>query len=445
MFCIAILIKPTLKLAKKITNFTEIFYRDETNWVLTSFWNSLFIAFFLLPLGINLPTPFFIISIILGIIHIFRSKKNFVFENKALLLFPIYFIILTCSLLYSTNLSGGLLIIQRSLSLLLFPIIFLFVKEDASTVKRLFDFLLYGVLLSFFINLVITLHSAFSLSLDAAKIFSIENLTTILDSLVIGWDRFTGTGFSQLINPSYVSLYILLVLSYYLKKELNSKIRIFVVITLFLYLFLLSSRAAYFIMLIMSVLLLLDIKDKSKKHTMFIIFIMGIIIFFNNPRIFDFYSRVKDFKSTKSYDAKTIEKSRLLTWDASLQLIKEAPLLGYGIGDANDILIEKYKELGYDYNYKNKYNAHNQFLQTMLQTGIVGCAVLISIFIVLGYRMNRSRNEFSVFLILLVSLLFESMLVRFNGIVFFSIITPLLLKERSILSGRIIRNISIEK
>ena len=401
-----------------------MFYKQEDNLILTIFWNSLYIAFLLLPLGINLPTPFFIISIILGLVNFIKSNKKFVFENQVVLLFPVYFIIMSGSLFYTDNISYGLNLLQRSLSLLLFPIIFLFVKEDASTVRKLFDFLLLGLIISFFVNFSITIY----------------NLETFLRSPINIWNSFIRDDFSKLINSNYLSLYILLVLSYYLKNNLDSRLRTAVVVILFLYLFLLASMAAYMILIIMTLLLIFNISNRNRRHTMMIMFLLGIIVFFNNPRVSDFYYRVRNYSTTMEYDNATIEKARVLSWDASIMLIKEAPLLGYGIGDANDVLVKKYRELGYTFNYENNYNAHNQFFQTLLQTGILGLLVLVVIFIVLALRLKRSRNEFSVFIILFISLLFESMLVRFNGIVFFSIVVPLLLKKRSILSSRIIRN-----
>ncbi|MBW1293919.1 O-antigen ligase family protein [Aquimarina litoralis] len=420
---------------------SEMFYKHDDDIVLTIFWNSLYIAFLLLPLGINLPTPFFIISITLGIINIFRSKKKFVLDNKILLLLPLYFVVMAISLFYTSNSSYGLDVLQRSLSLFLFPVIFLFVKEDASSVRKLFEFLLVGLVISFFINLSIALNNSISIFKEGFFTnVSIQDLTSFLDALMSGWNYLVEDEFSKLINPSYLSLYILLVLSFYLKKNLDSRLRTTVVVILFLYLFLLASIAAYLILLIMCLLLIFDISERSRKHTMMIMFVLGVIIFLNNPRVFDFYAKIKNFGNSIEYANSTSEKARLLSWDASLKLIKDAPLLGYGIGDANDILINKYSELGYTYNFDNRYNAHNQFLQTLLQTGIMGFVILVSIFVVLAIRMRRSRNEFSVFLILLISLIFESMLVRFNGIVFFSIIIPLLLKKRSILSSRIIRN-----
>ncbi|PKV48795.1 O-antigen ligase [Aquimarina sp. MAR_2010_214] len=426
-----------MQLGKIVVKATSMFYRED-HWVVMTFWNSLYIAFFLLPLGINLPTPFFIISIIFGIGMMFRSEKKFVLD-KSLLLFPLYFIVMSLGLIYTDNLISGFDLVQRSLSLLLFPLIFLFVKEDATTVKRLFDFLLVGLVVSFCINVFKAAENLVWHVVDEKE--NIE-IFFFLEGVAREWHHFfVGPLFSRSVNTNYISIYILLVLSYYLKNKLQSRLQLAIVLILFSYLFLLASVAAYLILFIMSILLISDIADKQDKYTMTIIFLMGMLLFLNNPRISDFYSRMKDFNSTgEYYDIITSEKSKLLAWDASIELIKDAPIFGYGVGDANDVLIEKYKELNYTLNYTNKYNAHNQFLQTYLQSGIIGFGVLVSIFVLLAIRMKRSRNEFSVFLILFISLLFESMLVRFNGIVFFSIVTPLLLKKRSILSSRIIRN-----
>ena len=427
-----------MRLTKSISELKEMFYKDENNnLVLNIFWNSLYIAFFLLPLDINFPTPFFIVSIIFGCINIFKSPKKYVSENKMLLLFPLYFIVITLSLIYTENLSDGVALVQRSLTLLLFPVIFLFVKEDALSVRKLFDFLLLGLIVSFFINLSFAVNdSLLAAKTDNALEASVSQFSLWIGALINGWDYFIGSEFSRLVSPSYVSLYILLVLSFYLKKKLNSRLKFLVVIILFLYLYLLASSAAYFILMIMSLLLIFNITERSKKYSMLIIFVLGTIVFLKNPRIFEF----EESGNPGDYNATISENARLLSWNASLEAIKEAPFFGYGIGDANDVLTRKYRELNYQENYDKQYNSHNQFFQTWMQTGVLGIGILITIIILLAIQMRRSRNEFSVFLILFISLLFESMLVRFNGIVFFSIIVPLLLKKRSILGSRIIRN-----
>ncbi|MEJ4087307.1 O-antigen ligase family protein [Galbibacter orientalis] len=416
-----------------IKNIKAAFYQDENSSLLQRiFWNSLYIAFFFLPIDINIPTPFISVAIVCGCINIFKSEKKYDSKNRVLLLFPLYFVILVVSMIYTQNTSDGWHLIQRSLTLLLFPIILLFLKEDALSVRKLFNFLLYGLVISFFINLTIVIYDAFLIA------NSLPSNVSFWKSLAIGWKFFMHIQFSSLINPGYVSLYILLVLSYYLKNELNTIWRFLTVIILFAYLFLLASKAAYITLFFMSILLILKVADKSKKYLLILVLGLSTLIFISNPRIVNsinnFPDEIAEVNPTISW------KERMLSWKAAIKTIEVAPLFGYGVGDAHDVLIEGYNDLGYTENYKHRYNAHNQFLETWLQTGLIGVFVLMVIFTNLALHTRRSFNEFSVFLALFLALIFESMLVRFNGIVFFSIVVPLLLKERTILSSRVIKN-----
>ena len=415
-----------------------LFYRDESNLVLTLFWNTLYIAFFLLPLGINIPTPFFIVAIIFGVLNVFKTFHLFTMNNKVLFLFPLYFLTLCVSLIFTNNKDEGVFLIQRSLTLVFFPMIFMFVKEDASSVRKLFDFLLYGILISFFIQFF----RAFFYFIQDTKIDLISDYTfggiiSFTNSLFSKFHYQLRVEYSGIVNSNYVSLYILLVLCYYLKRKLTSRYQLCILLVLFLYIFILASPAAYITLSFMAFLLLITIKDRSKKYLMFIIYLLGILIFFGS------ISDNKTITNEPKVQKAGVEKSRWQIWHTSMLLIYESPVFGYGVGDANEALFQKYKVLGYMDTYQHKFNAHNQFFQTALQTGILGLAVLVSIFVTLAIRLKRSRNEFLVFLIFFISLFFESMLVRFNGIVFFSVIIPLLLKERSILSSRIIRNNSL--
>ncbi|WP_417359557.1 O-antigen ligase family protein [Galbibacter sp.] len=422
---------------KTIKHIKSLFYSDENSTLVQRvFWNSLYIAFFLLPIDIHYPTPFFVLAIVFGCINMFKStvERTILMENKVLLVFPLYFLVLLISLFYTDNLSDGVDLIVRSLSLLLFPIIFLFVKEDASSVRKLFDFLLYGLVCSFFMNLSTVLYDVFTT-------VQVET-TSLWEYVTMSWRLFMNDQFSNVVSPSYVSLYILLVLSYYLKKELNTVWRLFCVLILFAYLFLLANEAAYYTLFVMGILLIWKVKDKSKRYLLVCLFLLGTIVFVKNPHFFHNRSRTND-TALNTQDLPISEHDRWLTWKAAIMAIEEAPLLGYGIGDAKDVLVAKYEELGVEYqnHIKHRYNAHNQFLQTWLETGVVGIFILLFVFTWLAFYMRRSSNEFAVFLALFIALIFESMLVRFNGIVFFSIIVPLLLKKKSILSSRIIRSV----
>ena len=415
--------------------FSELFYR-ESNWVVNTFWNFLYLAFFFMPIGINLPSPFFVGAMIFGLAMIPRERKGFVFEPY-LLLFPLYFLLLCLGLLYTENLEDGLNLVQRSLSLLFFPIIFMFVREDAAAVRKLFQFLLAGLLMSFVLNFCM---ATYSLITNLWEEVPVKEVIPVMEWIYQESSGFyMGAAFSKAVNPSYISIYLLLVLSFYLKNKLISFDRFLVILILFTYVFLLGSITAYLALALIAILFILEVKEKQKKYMGVALCILGALVFAKSPSISAFYESLNDYDTSKVENTTPV-KAKLLAGYTAMQLIKEQPVWGYGTGDANDALLKKYHSKGYQFNYINRYNAHNQFLQTYLQIGVFGIAVLIGIFTILAVRLKGSRSEFSIFLILFVFLTVESMLVRFNGIAFFSIVVPLLLKKRSILGSRIIRN-----
>src|SRR5690606_18692132 len=212
---------------------------------------------------------------------------------------------------------------------------------------------------------------------------------SLFGHISVYWKLFMNEQFSALVNPSYVSLYILLVLSYYLKKELNSIWRFLAVLILFVYLFLLASEAAYYTIFIMAVLLVWKVKDRSKRYLLVLTVLLGTIVFVNNPHFFNepAIEARQHITDIDRADLPITEHDRWLTWKAAIKAIEEAPLLGYGVGDAKDVLVAKYKELGpaYQNHVKHRYNAHNQFLQTWLETGIPGIFILLFIFTWLAF------------------------------------------------------------
>src|SRR5690606_24535326 len=146
------------------------------------------------------------------------------------------------------------------------------------------------------------------------------------------------------------------------KKELNTVWRLLCVLILFAYLFLLGNEAAYYTLFLMAILLIWRVKDHSKRYLLVCVFILGTIVFVKNPHFFH-GSRVNE-TILNTQDLPISEHDRWLSWKAAVAAIEQAPLLGYGIGDAKDVLVAKYKELGptYQNHVKHRYNAHNQFL-----------------------------------------------------------------------------------
>ncbi len=75
---------------------------------------------------------------------------------------------------------------------------------------------------------------------------------------------------------------------------------------------------------------------------------------------------------------------RTFIWEATFDLIQQKPLFGYGFGAGGAALQDYYSAGAYNW---TTYNAHNAFLQIMLDLGIAG---LILFLIMLGYWFVRS-------------------------------------------------------
>src|SRR5690606_8612532 len=58
---------------------------------------------------------------------------------------------------------------------------------------------------------------------------------------------------------------------------------------------------------------------------------------------------------------------RLTTWQSAVELIRDRPLLGYGLKGANESLVAKFHEKKFEVAIPEKYNSHNQFLETTLK------------------------------------------------------------------------------
>jgi O-antigen ligase len=112
---------------------------------------------------------------------------------------------------------------------------------------------------------------------------------------------------------------------------------------------------------------------------------------------------------------------RTKSWFSAINLIKEKPVFGVGL-NATNILAEEYSRQGYKTEAELRLNAHNQFLETQLTFGIPGTIILLWMLLTPLIRRKEMWNPELVipFLIIIsVSMIFESILVRQWGTMFF--------------------------
>jgi len=109
---------------------------------------------------------------------------------------------------------------------------------------------------------------------------------------------------------------------------------------------------------------------------------------------------------------------RVAKWKNTLECYGENPILGTGAGDFQTELNKVYRRNGLETGYINQFNSHNQYLQTLATLGPLGLFLLLLPFLYgLWWAWKDQKWEaLMVFVIILSSMLTESMLERQKGL-----------------------------
>jgi O-antigen ligase len=111
---------------------------------------------------------------------------------------------------------------------------------------------------------------------------------------------------------------------------------------------------------------------------------------------------------------------RLILWTASVEIGSAHPF-GLGLGGLEPALSKKLIAWGYPQQAKKEFNPHNQFLQIWNEIGYIGLLLFAGLltFINKAFYNKRQLSGLLLSLVFIVFCLFESILQRESGIVFF--------------------------
>jgi O-antigen ligase len=123
------------------------------------------------------------------------------------------------------------------------------------------------------------------------------------------------------------------------------------------------------------------------------------------------------------------QDERILVWESAVKIVKNNLVVGVGIGDVQSELVSEYLNSGEDKLARQRLNAHNQFLEVLLEGGVIGFSIFLSI---LGFMIYIAINEknllYGLFILMMfVFFMFESILNRLAGVSFFSLFSFVLL------------------
>ena len=241
--------------------------------------------------------------------------------------------------------------------------------------------------------------------------------------------RFHWDMLSTFEHPTYLTIKVLWVMSllYSAGQFLNIKVslRIFFILLLSVFIFFLSSRAGIILTAILFIYFTYDYLKTIRKTLLLLIMIpvaVFVIIQVNslNKRLNHKLEEIVERSSIEKAGFKGLDP-RTKSWFSAINLIKEKPVFGVGL-NATNILAEEYSRQGYKTEAELRLNAHNQFLETQLTFGIPGTIILLWMLLTPLIRRKEMWNPELVipFLIIIsVSMIFESILVRQWGIMFF--------------------------
>jgi O-antigen ligase len=119
-------------------------------------------------------------------------------------------------------------------------------------------------------------------------------------------------------------------------------------------------------------------------------------------------------------------QSRLVIWTITGEIILEHPF-GVGLGNLEDEMQQKLEVLNQSELMEKNYNPHNQFLQIFAEIGLIGILLFIAVLYFAVRQARKQKDVLYLFLIfsLVINCLFESMLQRQSGIVFYIVFITL--------------------
>lgn len=320
--------------------------------------------------------------VLIGVLTLFNLFKN---KVKIQILFSSFlfvglYIFYVIGTIWSENKPVAYFDLEMKMSFFAIPFIFScnnLRKKDLKIILKIF------ILTLFF-------SSVYMLSRGALDTFETNDISALF------YSKLSGS-----IHPSYLGFFVSVGLACLLVDytkgniELFSNLHFYIILIIYFTIFclLLTSKSAIVTALIINISLFV-FWIRNKKWTLFVTTTAMLVIAscfilnkssFAKKRISEIQYAFTSEKATEYRDADNKIKYlsstplRKSIWLLSINLIKEKPLLGHGTGDVKKELMSKYEEIGNMYAYKKQLNAHNQFLQTSLAIGLLGCSLLILI------------------------------------------------------------------
>ena len=346
----------------------------------------------------------------------------------------------------------GLKSVEKSISLLLFPVFILGNYKRVQFIKLLqfYSYTTTAIVLFFFIRFIVVYPDLIDKYLGGTDLwemgYSFSNsigihapaLNMHLAFVAIISMYFVVYAFRKKENLAYKLLRVLVfALSFFFVLFVNTRMALFNVI------------AGIIIIFFYEVIRNYNFKKVAVIITLGAVLLGGILLLFvkNNPYMKEKYStvtfaymdKVGKLDEIENPEAKVFNSfvTRVSIWKSAWELSLDHLPFGVGASDGKPELFKYYKQTNQHFLAKYEFPTHNQFLDFLLKFGVMGSVVVFLYIFTIGYLGYDIKNAIviSFFILFLTSNFTDDFLLRFDGIAFsgfwFSVFGSFWLQEKA--------------
>lgn len=373
-------------------------------------YNRILLTFvFVIPISQFISVRLLIILLIFS--FFIKSQLGFFLFAKRAWDIIFYLMLLAGGLIYSSDMTTGLNVMETSSSLLAIPMVISRIPSfDREIRLELFRAFLLGLITA----------SVICLMFAGYRYLEVPNLRFFF------FDNFTEPIGSQ---PIYFAYYLIFMISaslyslYYHIEEGNNLVRYGVVLFLFLILILTCGQTAFVsILFVFSFFILKFFSEETNREkkivTSFIALMLFCMFFITN-----FEKGDRALPLNDSWE-------RAVLWESAVSAMS-SPFLGVGTGDYKIALNEYYTTHNLSQFASESYNAHNQFIQILFSNGIFGVLALSFMLARPLYLAMEKKHILAILCVFpfLIYGMTEVFLGRYQGVVFFTLLHQIFVAE----------------
>lgn len=382
----------------------------------------LFVSIVVIPLAPKWGTISFITIGLMGLYRYYLTRE-IVSPSIILKLILILFFVRLVGVAWASDKTYGLGIVETALPLLIFPFLFIFIPYrdfQLRAMKMGFILVSVGTILYAFSQLVIYM-STLEISMGAYLKLHLSKPSDFSEHM-LNWD-FAHYSFLSLIF--IYGFVFLLTLESTLKYSIVILIRCLYLMLMLMFMIFTGARSGLILTIVVGITYGFILV--SKKVSLRFLIAVLVLSFFCLVSIITYYITGKKYSEN--------DFTRYQYGVVAISAWKERPWFGLGTGSSKAVMrdIDYVKSLGFKDTWQyNDHPAishpHNQFINEMLQFGVLGSVPLFLLVIFSLFRSTKA-NQWDFFLFMIVAAVFmlvEAPLNSNKGIVPFTIIATLM-------------------